>query len=148
MTRIWLRDETRRTERRTPLLPEGAGALIDKGFRITVERSAKRIVADADYQKAGCEMVPPGSWSEAPADTIVLGLKELPEGAEPFVHRHICFGHAYKDQKGWRAFLDRFRRGGGELLDIEYMTTAMGGGSPPSATGPATWAPQWLSFTG
>lgn len=122
MTHIWLRDESRETERRAPLSPTGARALIDRRFQVTVEHSRKRVSLDDAYREAGCAMAPSGAWAGAPADAIVLGLKELPGTSEPFRHRHICFGHAYKGQKGWQAFLDRFRRGGGELLDIEYMT--------------------------
>jgi saccharopine dehydrogenase (NAD+, L-lysine-forming) len=34
----------------------------------------------------------------APKDTIVLGLKELPEDGSPIEHTHIYFAHCYKNQ--------------------------------------------------
>ena len=57
---IWLRDEARDTERRSPLTPDGAATLIAGGAKISVERSRKRIFPDADYETAGCEIVPSG----------------------------------------------------------------------------------------
>ncbi len=119
---IWLRAEARPTERRTPLTPDGVRTLLEDGFRITVERSATRIIADKAYEETGCGMAEAGSWTAAPSDAIILGLKELPDEPDTLEHTHIFFGHAYKDQRGWREFLERFRRGGGRLLDIEYMT--------------------------
>ncbi|WP_051555937.1 hypothetical protein [Kordiimonas gwangyangensis] len=59
---LWLRDEARKTERRTPLLPDGARALMDAGFNVVVEKSAKRIITDALYENAGCTMAEPGAW--------------------------------------------------------------------------------------
>jgi saccharopine dehydrogenase (NAD+, L-lysine-forming) len=123
---LWLRDEARKTERRTPLLPDGARALMDAGFNVVVEKSAKRIITDALYENAGCTMAEPGAWVEAPKDAVILGLKELPEQPETLKHSHIYFAHAYKCQSGWQHTLNRFLKGGGSLLDIEYMTDETG----------------------
>jgi len=41
-------------------------------------------------------------------------------------HRHIYFGHAFKNQFGWEDKLARFVRGGGKLLDIEYIVDERG----------------------
>ena len=118
---LWLREETRSTERRAPLLPDGARQLIDVGFDVVVEKSHKRIAADTRYADAGCTLAEPGAWLNAPKDAVILGLKELPETPNMLIHRHIYFAHAYKQQSGWQALLSRFMRGGGSLLDIEYM---------------------------
>lgn len=123
---LWLREEARKTERRTPLLPEGAKSLISAGIDIVVEKSEKRIFSDAAYEAAGCQMTAPGAWEEAPKDAVILGLKELPESPDALIHTHIYFAHAYKEQTGWQALLNRFLRGGGSLLDIEYMTNEAG----------------------
>ncbi|MCJ9428016.1 saccharopine dehydrogenase [Kordiimonas marina] len=123
---LWLRDEARATERRTPLLPDGAKKLIDAGIRVVVEKSQKRIFADALYEDAGCTMSEPGAWLQAPKDAVILGLKELPSEPQTLMHRHIYFAHAYKEQAGWQALLDRFLHGGGALFDIEYMTEPNG----------------------
>lgn len=119
---LWLRAEDRTTERRTPLLPTGAIQLIEAGIDVVVEKSEKRIFGDALYAEAGCKMAEAGSWVKAPKNAIILGLKELPETPNLLEHTHIYFAHAYKEQSGWQAKLARFQKGGGSLLDIEYMT--------------------------
>ena len=119
---IWLRNEYRATERRTPLLPDGAKSLIQKGYTVVAERSRKRILADHAYATAGCHMVDSGSWIKAPRDAVILGLKELPSAPDQLNNTHIYFAHAYKKQKGWQTLLSRYTNGKGELLDIEYMT--------------------------
>ncbi len=123
---LWLREEARKTERRTPLLPEGAKSLINAGIEVVVEQSEKRIFSDAAYEAAGCRIVSAGTWENASKDTVILGLKELPETPDTLNHTHIYFAHAYKGQTGWQDLLNRFMRGGGSLLDIEYMTDERG----------------------
>jgi len=123
---FWLRAETRANERRTPLLPEGAAQLIADGHRITVEDSPDRCIPTKAYRAAGCHIAPHGGWPDAPASAIILGLKELPDDGTPLRHRHIMFGHAYKGQPGAQALLSRFRAGGGQLLDLEYLTDGAG----------------------
>lgn len=41
-------------------------------------------------------MAPSGSWTSAPKDAFIVGLKELPESDDPVTHRHIFYAHAYK----------------------------------------------------
>ena len=123
---FWLRAESRANERRTPLLPDGAARLIADGHRVTVEDSPDRCVRADDYRRAGCHIAPRASWPGAPGDAVILGLKELPEDGTPLRHRHIMFGHAYKGQPGAQALLARFRAGGGQLLDLEYLTDGAG----------------------
>ncbi|GAB3309432.1 saccharopine dehydrogenase [Epidermidibacterium keratini] len=123
---LWVRHETRETERRTPLIPADARRLIELGFTVTIERSPQRIFAIEQYADAGAEIVDSGTWVDAPTDAYILGLKELPDEPAELAHRHIFFGHAYKGQEGAAELLERFRRGGGQLLDIEYLTDESG----------------------
>ena len=60
--------------------PDSAKALLKAGYVVRVERSPDRIYKDAEFEAVGAEMVPAGSWVDAPLDDIILGLKELPEG--------------------------------------------------------------------
>ncbi|MWD27881.1 saccharopine dehydrogenase [Aquicoccus sp. SCR17] len=122
MTHIWVRAEQRPNEDRVGLTPEGARALIDRGFRLTVEDSRTRAILIDGYREAGAEIAAEGSWPDAPRDAIIFGLKELPEDGTPLPHRHIMFGHAYKGQHSGKALLRRFREGGGTLYDLEYLT--------------------------
>jgi len=41
--------------------------------------------------------------------------------AVPLKHVHIQFAHCYKQQAGWEKVLSRFSRGGGTLLDLEFL---------------------------
>ena len=123
---IWLRDEDRATERRTALTPKNAKLLIENGFDVTVERSDKRAFANADYEDIGCQLAEPRSWTKAPKDTVILGLKELAEEPAELPHRMIHFAHIYKDQTGWEKEMARFTKGDGLLYDIEFLTDENG----------------------
>ena len=126
MTHLWLRHEHRADEARAPLTPEGVAALVAQGFRLTVEDCPRRVFPATDYVAAGARLAAPGSWTDAPADAIILGLKELPESDAPLIHRHIFFGHAFKGQPGAAALLARFRAGGGALYDLEALVDETG----------------------
>ncbi len=123
---IWMRHEPRDNEARAPLMPEGAAAMVAKGWRVVVEDAAGRCISTEDYRTAGAKIVEAGSWTSAPDEAIILGLKELPEDGTPLRHRHIMFGHAYKGQASGRVLLDRFNAGGGTLLDLEYLVDDTG----------------------
>lgn len=123
---IWLRDEDRSTERRTALTPKNARKLIDNGFTVTVEKSAKRVCPNEDYEAVGCALAEPRSWVNAPKDAVILGLKELAETPSDLPHRMIHFAHIYKDQTGWQKEMARFVNGGGLLYDIEFLTNENG----------------------
>jgi saccharopine dehydrogenase (NAD+, L-lysine-forming) len=118
---LWLRHEDRPTERRTPIVPSDARRLVESGVTLTVEESPQRIFPIEEYEAVGARVAPTGSWVAAPAAAVVLGLKELPDAPAELPHRHIFFGHAYKQQPGAEALLRRFAAGGGALLDLEYL---------------------------
>ena len=120
-THIWSRAETKPSEARTSLVPTGAAALLEKGFTLTVERSGQRCIPSEAFAEVGCELVAAGSWTAAPTNAFVLGLKDLPASQSPLSHRHIYFGHVYKGQPGWRETLRRFAQGGGSLYDLEFL---------------------------
>ncbi|HET6500082.1 MAG TPA: saccharopine dehydrogenase [Amycolatopsis sp.] len=126
MARLWLRHEARETERRAAVTPADAARLVAAGNQVTVERSPQRVFPIEDYAAAGCGVAPAGSWIDAPDDTWVIGLKELPAEPAALRHRHVYFGHAYKGQPGAAALLHRFTTGGGRLLDLEYLTDEHG----------------------
>lgn len=120
MTHFWIRAEQRADEARTGVTPQGAAKLIADGHRVTVEESRQRIIPITNYQ--GCETAPEGAWPNAPKDAVIVGLKELPDDGTPLPHTHIMFGHAYKGQPDGQRLLERFKAGGGQLLDLEYLT--------------------------
>lgn len=126
MTHIWVRAEQRDNEERVGLTPDGARDLIEAGYQVSVEQSARRAIGIDGYRDAGCAIVPENSWPDAPADAIIFGLKELPEDGTPLRHSHIMFGHAYKGQPEGPALLNRFTAGGGTLYDLEYLVDDTG----------------------
>ncbi|MGB3684593.1 MAG: saccharopine dehydrogenase [Ornithinimicrobium sp.] len=119
---LWIRSESRATERRAPIVPADAAQLVDQGVPITVEESAQRIFRTSEYAEAGCTIAPEGAWVDAPPDAYIVGIKELPNEPAALRHAHLYFAHAYKGQAGAAEVLGRFARGGGELLDVEYLT--------------------------
>ncbi|MGP4051402.1 saccharopine dehydrogenase [Streptomyces sp. 2A115] len=124
---LWLRHETRTTERRTPIVPSDARRLVESGrVRVTVEDSPQRIFPIEEYEEAGCRIADPGGWVSAPPHAVIVGLKELPDAPAELTHRHIFFGHAYKGQPGAEPLLRRFAAGGGALLDLEYLVDDQG----------------------
>jgi saccharopine dehydrogenase (NAD+, L-lysine-forming) len=67
-------------------------------------------------------MVGHNTWPSAPSEALILGLKELPPNDDsPLKHTHIMFGHCYKQQAGYKEILNRFKRGNGRLLDLEFL---------------------------
>lgn len=58
--------------------PQTAKALIDAGYTLRVEESPDRIYKDDEFKTVGAEIIPAGSWTKAPLEHIILGLKELP----------------------------------------------------------------------
>ncbi|KAJ9200179.1 hypothetical protein DTO166G4_3858 [Paecilomyces variotii] len=126
-TKIWLRAETKPAEARSALTPTTCKALVDAGYDVTVEKSTQRIFEDEEFAKVGARIVEEGSWvKDAPKDAYILGLKELPEDDFPLEHVHISFAHCYKQQAGWEKVLSRWPRGGGTLLDLEFLTDEAG----------------------
>ncbi|WP_433261026.1 saccharopine dehydrogenase [Actinosynnema sp. CS-041913] len=123
---VWIRGETRTTEQRAPIVPDDARALVAAGCAVTVEDSPQRVFPIEDYAEAGCRIVTAGSWVDAPPDTFVIGLKELPDQPAALAHRHVFFGHVYKGQPGAEQLLRRFTAGGGTLLDLEYLVDEHG----------------------
>jgi saccharopine dehydrogenase (NAD+, L-lysine-forming) len=126
MVHLWVRSESRANEQRVGLTPEGVHRLVARGFRVTIEESPHRILPIDSYAAAGAAIASEGSWTGAPADAVVFGLKELPEDGTPLIHRHIMFGHAFKGQPAGQVLLRRFRDGGGQLYDLEYLSDENG----------------------
>lgn len=125
-TVLHLRSETKHLEHRSALTPATTAELIKAGYIVNVERSPERIFDDEEFEKAGATLVPEHSWVDAPKEHIIVGLKELEEKDFPLKHVHVQFAHCYKQQAGWENVLARFPRGGGTLLDLEFLVDEHG----------------------
>jgi saccharopine dehydrogenase (NAD+, L-lysine-forming) len=104
------------------VVPADVRRLVDAGVTVTVEESPQRVFSIEEYAAAGAAVAPTASWPEAPGDAFVVGIKELPDEPHDLRHRHIYFAHAFKGQSDAAVTLQRFRRGGGRLFDVEYLT--------------------------
>ena len=125
-THLWIRHESRPTERRAPVVPEDVRRLVDAGLAVTVEESPQRVFPIEEYAAAGADVAPAASWTGAPEEAYVLGIKELPDEPVPLRHRHVYFAHAFKGQSDAEFTLGRFQAGGGMLFDVEYLTDDIG----------------------
>ncbi|PPJ60385.1 hypothetical protein CBER1_07997 [Cercospora berteroae] len=125
-TVLHVRAETKPLEHRSAVTPTVAKKLVEAGYTVNVERSPLSIFPDEEYEGTGASLVPTGSWTEAPNEHIIVGLKELPEEDFPLKHTHVQFAHCYKGQGGWDKVLGRFPRGKGTLLDLEFLEDESG----------------------
>ncbi|MCF6302490.1 MAG: saccharopine dehydrogenase, partial [Devosiaceae bacterium] len=153
---IWVRAEQRDNEQRVGMTPQSVSALAKAGYKITIENSSRRAIPISQYENLDCEIVEENTWPDAPSDTIIFGLKELPDDGTPLPHRHIFFGHAFKGQAEGPELLRRFAAGGGTLYDLEYLIDKDGNrvtafsywaGLAGAAVGLKTWAAQQTGKT-
>lgn len=89
-TVLHVRAESKPLEHRSAVTPTTATKLVEAGYTVHVERSPLSIFDDSEYEGTGAELVPTGSWIDAPSDHIVIGLKELPEEDLPLKHT-VCY---------------------------------------------------------
>jgi saccharopine dehydrogenase (NAD+, L-lysine forming) len=58
--------------------PTTTKALTEAGYNINVEHSSARMFGDEEFAATGANLVATGSWTSAPDDHIIVGLKEIP----------------------------------------------------------------------
>jgi saccharopine dehydrogenase (NAD+, L-lysine-forming) len=90
-TVLHVRAETKPLEHRSAVTPTIAKQLVEAGYTVNVERSELSIFPDSEYEGTGATLVPSGSWTEAPKEHIIIGLKELPEEDFPLKHTVSLF---------------------------------------------------------
>ena len=97
-TVLHVRAETKPLEHRSAVTPSVAKKLVNAGYTVNVERSPLSIFKDEEYEGTGATLVPTGSWTEAPKEHIIVGLKELPEEDFPLKHTvRIVRGKVFGD---------------------------------------------------
>lgn len=121
---IILRKEYRK-EQRTAITPENAKRLVENGNRVYVELSDDRIFPIQEYINVGCKQVLPGFWNTTDLkNTLVVGLKELPDNITNIKHTMTHFQHCLKGQSSAEVSLQNIKDG--MLYDIEYFTDESG----------------------
>lgn len=117
--KLFLRAESKGFERRTPLIPEHAGALVERGVEVVVESSAQRVYVDDAYRKVGCRITNE-NFESAAREYFILGLKDLSLATTNYSHRHIYYADLFERTSG-RMLLTKFKEQGGVLYDYEYL---------------------------
>ena len=56
--------------------PTTVKKLLESGYNVNIEKSPVRIFEDHEFSEVGATLVETGSWPNAPARHIVVGLKE------------------------------------------------------------------------
>ncbi|KAG5945638.1 hypothetical protein E4U59_005370 [Claviceps monticola] len=127
---LLLRAEQKPFEHRS-FSPAVIKALVDAGYKVSVERSPSdpdfvRIFQDSEYEAAGASLVTTGVWPKAAPNTLIVGLKEIPEEGFALTNDHLTFAHCYKKQAGWAQVLGRFVAGKSTLYDLEFLVDSTG----------------------
>lgn len=127
---LWVRAESKKDEYRAALVPQDVKKLISAGWNVVIEDSTQRCFKNEQYSQVGCQIVSAGSWLTHTKlnqkTAFVLALKELPNNIQKFSQQHIYFAHAFKGQLGSKELLKKFSKGGGTILDLEYLNNEQG----------------------
>jgi len=118
---IYIRNETRKNEHRTPIVPSDICVLKQCGYTVYVEKSDTRCFKDIDFEASGA-IITDKSWVEFP-DAFIVGIKELKEEDMDMLenHTHVYFAHCYKNQQNSEKILNRFSQSKSKLYDMEYF---------------------------
>lgn len=108
-------------ERRIALVPDHVKQLIDKGIKIEVVKSAKRIFKDSEYEEIGAELV-----DEVTDSQVVLGVKEMPIGYFQEGKTYIFFSHTIKGQSYNMPLLVNMMNSKITLIDYEKIADDQG----------------------
>ncbi|MGB0453384.1 MAG: saccharopine dehydrogenase [Bacteriovoracaceae bacterium] len=120
--KIILRSEYKASERRTPLTPNDAKKLLEKGIVVDVESSKNRIYSDKDYEDVGCKIISEHAWEKVQdQNLLILGLKELPLSFEKIHGKHMYFAHIFKGQTDAPKVFKQYEKGEGTLYDLEFL---------------------------
>jgi alpha-aminoadipic semialdehyde synthase len=122
MHKIGIRHEDKyKMERRAPLVPEHVKVLVEKGIEVHVERSAKRVFKDEEYEKAGAVLV-----DRLQEPDLILGVKEMPLDYFEYRKTYIFFSHTIKGQSYNMPLLKRMMEKEVNLMDYEKVTDEQG----------------------
>ena len=109
-------------ERRVPLIPLHIGKLIkEKDIEVYIERSAKRVFTDEEYENAGAILT--DDLSNAP---VIFGVKEVPVPRLEEGKTYIFFSHVIKGQPHNMPMLKKMMELKCNLIDYERIVDEMG----------------------
>ncbi len=116
------REDKNMWERRVPLIPSDAAALVrDQGVAITVQTSANRVFLDDEFESAGCALD-----DDMPDTDVVLAVKEIPTALLRENRAYVYFSHTVKGQQRNMPMLRRLLDLRATLIDYEKITDDLG----------------------
>ena len=119
---IGIRHEDKYTmERRTPLPPEYVKKLHEKGIKVYVESSPKRVFTDEEYKAAGAFITK--SMAACP---VIFGVKEMPVSFFEDNKTYVFFSHVIKGQSYNMPMLRKMMEKKCTLIDYEKIADASG----------------------
>ena len=123
MTIIGIRKEDKNPwERRVPITPELVGRLKEEyGIATRVQSFPKRAFSDAEFQKAGAEVI-----EGFPNTKVVFAVKEIPSQYFQPGQTYVYFSHVIKGQDYNMPMLRRLMDLGCSLIDYEKITDEKG----------------------
>ena len=107
-------------ERRTAVIPEVAGRLVDAGTPVLVERSRQRVFSERLYLNNGARIV-----EDLDRADFIVGVKEPPVDSVTG-KVYMIFSHTIKGQSYNMPLLQRFLDAGATLIDYELIRDANG----------------------
>ena len=116
-----LKEEKSEWERRTPLTPSDVKWLVEKGVRVEVESSPKRVFKDSAYRRSGAKVV-----GEVDKATLLVGIKGPNEERAWREKIYMYFPHMTKGQPHNMPLLQKFMKNKVTLVDFEKITDRYG----------------------
>ena len=119
---IYLRSESNRNEKRTPITPVDCFNLSKNGFLMYVQKSPHRVYSDQEYEE-NCAIITDLPWYDPIFQhSLIVGLKEFPELDQLDGHSHLFFSHSFKKQTNANTILNAFQQSKSKIYDFEYIT--------------------------
>jgi len=116
------REDKNELERRAPLTPTHVEELVkEKGLRVVVQPSKKRIFADEAFAAAGAIV-----QEDLTGCTAVLGVKEIPPSQVVPNTTYLCFAHVIKGQPESMPVLQKMLDLRCTLIDYEPIVDRFG----------------------
>lgn len=112
-----VREAYSKWERRTPLTPSHVAQLVEKGIKVVVQPSSKRVYMDQQYTKAGATVS-----DDLSGCSVILGVKQVAEEELLPDRTYVFFSHVIKGQLENMPLLDTILRKNIRLIDYECVT--------------------------
>ncbi|MGE4539940.1 MAG: bifunctional lysine ketoglutarate reductase /saccharopine dehydrogenase family protein [Bacteroidales bacterium] len=104
-------------ERRVALIPRHINQLTKQGIRFEVQKSAKRIFQDSEFEQAGAELK-----DKIQDADVIFGVKEMPIDFFESGKTYIFFSHVIKGQAYNMPMLKAMMEKKCQLIDYEKIT--------------------------